>query len=107
MPYKRLWRCGSGVVFLPGFSKITLYIRCIIKPCKVMIHDPSISGLSHTNALELQVVSQDLLDTRKSLAEILAKHTGRTVESILEKTTTDCYFDAEAAIEFGLADSII
>lgn len=74
---------------------------------KVMIHDPAISGLSRTNALELQVVSQDLLDTRKSLAEILAKHTGQTVESILEKTTTDCFFDAESAIEFGLADSII
>ena len=74
---------------------------------KVMIHDPSISGLMRTNALELQVVSEDLLETRKALAEILAKHTGRTVECILEKTMTDCFFDAKAAVEFGLADSII
>lgn len=74
---------------------------------KVMIHDPSISGLPRTNALELQVVSVDLLETRKSLAEILAKHTGKTVDDILEKTKTDCFFDAKAAIEFGLADSII
>ena len=74
---------------------------------KVMIHDPSISGLSHTNALELQVVSKDLLETRKSLAEILSKHTGQTVDTILEKTVTDCFFTAEEAIEFGLADNII
>jgi ATP-dependent Clp protease protease subunit len=74
---------------------------------KVMIHDPSISGRLTRNALELQVMSQDLMDTRRSLAEILAKHTGRTAEEILEKTVTDCFFDAESAIEFGLADSII
>ena len=74
---------------------------------KVMIHDPSISGRMTRNALELQVMSQDLMDTRRSLAEILAKHTGRTAEEILEKTVTDCFFDAESAIEFGLADSII
>ncbi len=74
---------------------------------KVMIHDPAISGRMTRNALELQVMSQDLMETRQALAEILAKHTGRTVEDILEKTVTDCYFDAEGAVEFGLADSVI
>ena len=81
--------------------------REIFTHSKVMIHDPSISGLEHTNALELQAFSQNLLETRKSLAEILAKHTGQSVESILEKTRTDCFFDAKSAVEFGLADSII
>lgn len=81
--------------------------REIFAHSKVMIHDPSISGLERTNALELQAFSQNLLETRKSLAEILAKHTGQSVESILEKTMTDCFFDAESAVEFGLADSII
>ena len=74
---------------------------------KVMIHDPSVSGTLATKALDLQVMSRDLMDTRQALAEILAKHTGQPLESILEKTANDCYFDAESAIEFGLADSII
>ena len=74
---------------------------------KVMVHDPSISGRVTMRALEMQTMSQDLMDTRRALAEILAKHTGQTLESILEKTVTDCFFDAEAAVEFGLADSII
>ena len=74
---------------------------------KVMIHDPAISGTLTRKALELQIMSQDLMDTRHALAEILAKHTGQPLESILEKTMNDCYFDAQSAIEFGLADSVI
>lgn len=74
---------------------------------KVMIHDPSISGMPATKALELRTLSEDLMDMRQALAGILAKHTGRPLESILERTMTDSYFDAESAIEFGLADSII
>lgn len=74
---------------------------------KVMIHDPAISGNLTRKALELQIMSQDLMDTRQALAEILAKHTGQPLESILEKTVNDCYFDAEGAIEFGLADRVI
>lgn len=74
---------------------------------KVMIHDPSISGSLTKKALELKMMSQDLMDTRQALAEILAKHTGQPLESILEKTVTDSYFDAQSAIEFGLADSVI
>ena len=74
---------------------------------KVMIHDPSVSGMPAAKALELRTLSEDLMDMRQALAEILAKHTGRPVESILERTMTDSYFDAESAIGFGLADSII
>ena len=74
---------------------------------KVMIHDPAISGTMTMKALEIQTMSQDMMATRQALAEILAKHTGQPLESILEKTMTDYFFDAEEAIAFGLADSII
>ena len=82
-------------------------IREIYTHSKVMIHDPSISGRMTMKALELQTMSKDLMDTRQALAEILARHTGQPLERILEKTVTDCFFDAKEAIEFGLADRII
>ena len=82
-------------------------IREIYTHSKVMIHDPSISGRMTMKALELQTMSQDLMGTRQALAEILARHTGQPLERILEKTVTDCFFDAKEAIEFGLADRII
>ena len=74
---------------------------------KVMIHDPSISGNLTKKALELQVMSENLLETRQALAEILARHTGQDLQVILEKTVSDTYFDAQGAVDFGLADDII
>ena len=91
----------AAVLFAAGDT------RDIYPHSKVMIHDPSIAGAMSMKALELQMLSQDLMGTRQALAEILAKHTGQTVETILEKTVTDCFFDAKEAIEFGLADNIV
>ena len=91
----------AAVLFAAGDS------RELFTHSKIMIHDPSVSGQLTKKALELKLMSQDLMDTRQALAEILAKHTGQSLESILEKTMTDCYFDAESAIGFGLADSVI
>jgi len=45
--------------------------------------------------------------TRQAMASILAEHTGKTVDEILEKTKSDTFFSAEEAIEFGLADSVM
>ena len=41
------------------------------------------------------------------MAEIIAEHTGKTVDEILMKTSTDSYFDAKEAIAFGIADAVI
>ena len=73
---------------------------------KVMIHDPRIFQTGGT-ALDLQTISENLMKTRAVTAEILAKHTGRSTEEILEKTRSDSYFTADEAVEFGLADEII
>ena len=72
-----------------------------------MIHDPLISGGLAGSALSIQSRSLDLMKTWETTAKILAKHTGKTIEEIYEKTATDTYFGAEEAIAFGLADRII
>lgn len=81
--------------------------RQLYEHSRIMIHDPSISGNLVSKALELQSLSEDLMQTRRALAEILARHTGRPLEEIYEKTRVDTFFDAETAIEFGLADEVI
>lgn len=80
--------------------------RAMLPHSKVMIHDPLMKGLSGS-ALEIKQQSENLMKTRQLAAEILSKHTGKTIEEVLEKTSFDCYFSAEDAIDFGLADSII
>ncbi len=80
--------------------------RQMLTHSKVMIHDPRIPKTGGT-ALDLQTISENLMKTREITAQILAEHTGRSMEEILEKTRTDSYFTAKEAVEFGLADEII
>ena len=82
--------------------------REIYPHSRVMIHDPAIAaGQFHRNALELKNICENLMVTRQSIAEILARHTGQSIDAILEKTCIDSYFSAEEAVEFGLADKVI
>ncbi len=80
--------------------------RDMLPHSKVMIHDPLVTHIEGS-ALHVDIESKKLLDVRKAINEILAKHTGRTVKQIEAKTCQDTYFTAEQAIKFGLADSII
>lgn len=81
--------------------------RDILPHGRVMIHDPALSGGAGGSALALERTSKDLMKTRKITAEILAKHTGRTLKEIYRKTAADTYFNAQEAVAFGLADNII
>ena len=81
--------------------------RDILPHGRVMIHDPALSGGAGGSALVLERTSKDLMKTRKTTAEILAKHTGHSLKEIYRKTTADTYFNAEEAVAFGLADNII
>ena len=80
--------------------------RAMLPHSKIMIHDPLTTGI-RGSALEVRQLSENLMKTRQLAAEILAKHTGKTIDEVLKKTSSDCYFTAEEAIDFGLADSII
>ena len=81
--------------------------REILPHARVMIHDPLIVDGVGGSALKIENISKNLLKSRTITAEIIAKHSGRTLEEVLEKTSVDTYFDANEAIEFGLADEII
>lgn len=67
--------------------------RDILPHARVMIHGPALSG-GGGPALAVERISKDLMKTRRTTAEILAKHTGRTVKEILKKTAADTYFAA-------------
>lgn len=81
--------------------------REILPHGTVMIHDPLISSGGGGSALHLQEVSDRLLKCRKALCAILAKHTGKSLRQINKVTAKDTYFDAQEAVDFGLADRIV
>lgn len=80
--------------------------RDILPHGRVMIHDPLI-GQTGGSALQLQEISQSLMQTREQMGRLLAQFTGRTLEEIYEKTRRDTFFNAEEAVAFGLADRVI
>ena len=81
--------------------------REILPHGRVLIHDPLIAGGVGGSALKINSVAKDLMQTRETVGRILAEHTGRSLEEVLEKTATDCYFSAPEAVAWGLADRVI
>ncbi len=80
--------------------------RFILPHSKVMIHEPLISGGMGGSATTIKKTADSILETKAITNEILAKHTGKTVEEIDEATAFDNYMNATEAIEFGICDEI-
>ena len=80
--------------------------RGILPHGKVMIHDPLTTGIGGS-ALTIDSLSRNLMQTRQITAELLARHTGRSLDEIFACTAKDTYFSAQEAIDFGLADYIL
>ena len=90
----------GAVIFASGDE------RAMLPHARVMIHDPLIERTGGS-AMKLKMVSDNLMRTREIIAGILARHTGKSMDEILEITANDSYFYAEEAINFGFADKII
>ena len=71
-----------------------------------MIHEPLLANGVGGSATSIRKISESIIETREMINEILAKHTGKTVEEINEATSFDNYMRAEEAIAFGLCDRI-
>lgn len=81
--------------------------RLILPNSTVMIHEPLIRGGLGGKTSSIKSISDSLLETRRKLNGILARHTGHTVEEIDEATAYDHYFSAEEAVEYGLCDRVV
>lgn len=81
--------------------------RDMLPHAQVMIHDPLIGGGIGGSALTVKAVADDLMRTRQITAEIISKHSGHSIDEVLEATAHDTYFEAPEAVEWGLADRVI
>ncbi len=80
--------------------------RFILPHSKVMIHEPLISHGVGGSATSIKNISDSIIETRELVNNILAKHTGKTLEEINKATSFDNYMNAKEAIEFGLCDEV-
>ena len=79
--------------------------RFCLPNSRVMIHQPS-GGFSG-QASDIEIHAKEILYLRGRLNEILAKHTGQTIEVIQRDTERDFFMGAQDAVKYGIVDKTL
>jgi len=79
--------------------------RYALPHSKIMMHQPS-GGLGGT-ASDIKIQAEQMLHTKRQMAELIAGHTGQTVEQINRDSDRDRWFNAQEAKEYGLVDEVV
>ena len=70
-----------------------------------MIHQPS--GGSQGTASDIEIQAKEVLFAREKLNELMARHTGQTIERIAEDVDRDRYMSPADAVDYGLIDRVV
>lgn len=92
---------GAALLLMAG----TKGKRYILPNAKVMLHQPS-GGITG-QAEDIRIQAEEILKDKRRLNEIIAHHTGQSIEKIEEETERDRYMTAEQALEYGVIDEIL
>ena len=79
--------------------------RFALPHARVMLHQPS-GGVGGT-AADIERHTEEILKLRREMNEIIAEHTGQSVERVEEDSDRDFFLNAEEAKEYGLVDEVI
>jgi ATP-dependent Clp protease, protease subunit len=80
--------------------------RAALPHARIVIHQPSTEG-GYGQTSDMEIQANEIIRQREELEEILARHSGRTVEQARADIERDRFLTAEAAREYGLIDEII
>jgi ATP-dependent Clp protease, protease subunit len=92
---------SMGAVLLAAGAKGK---RAALKNSKIMIHQPW--GGFQGVASDIDIHAKEILKTKQQMNEILAKHTGRSLEQIEKDTDRDYFMTADEAKAYGLVDEV-
>ena len=81
--------------------------RYMLPHGELMIHEPLLGKRVGGNSSSIKSISDSLLETKRKMNQILAKHTGKSEEEVEKATGFDHYFSPEESVEFGLCDQIV
>ena len=93
---------SMGAVLLAGGAKGKRYC---LPHSRMMIHQP-LAGFQG-QASDIDIHAREVLQTRERLNQILANHTGQSMESIMKDTDRDNFMSGEVAAEYGLIDTVL
>jgi ATP-dependent Clp protease protease subunit len=79
--------------------------RFTLPNSRILIHQPM--GGFQGQATDIDIHAREILKLRQRLNEILAKHTGQSLEKIQTDTERDYFMGSQEALDYGLVDEII
>jgi ATP-dependent Clp protease protease subunit len=93
---------SMGALLLAGGAKGK---RHALPHASIMIHQPW--GGFQGQATDIDIHAREILRLRERLNDILARHTGQSLETIQRDTERDNFMGGEEAVKYGLVDSVI
>ena len=72
---------------------------------KILIHQ--VTGGFQGQATDIEIHAREIIDVRKRLDEIIAKHTGQPMDKVQKDTERDYFMSSEEAREYSIVDRVI
>jgi ATP-dependent Clp protease protease subunit len=79
--------------------------RFALPHSRIMIHQPW--GGARGTAADIEIHAEEILKTKRTLTEIISKHTGRPVAEVERDTDRDKFMDPHQAKAYGLVDEVV
>ena len=79
--------------------------RMALPNSKILIHQ--VSGGFSGQATDIEIHAKEIIDVRRRLDEIIAKHTGQPLDKVAKDTERDYFMSAEEAMEYKIVDRVI
>jgi ATP-dependent Clp protease protease subunit len=93
---------SGGSLILAGGAEDKRYA---LPNSRILIHQPSGGYQGQTSDIEIH--AREVLEQRRRMEEIYARHTGQTPERIHDDAERDRFFSADDAVEYGLVDRVV
>jgi ATP-dependent Clp protease protease subunit len=93
---------SMGAFLLSGGAKGKRYI---LPNARTMIHQPS--GGAQGQATDIEIQAKEILIIRERLNQLMAEHTGQTLEVIQNDTERDNFMNAQQSCDYGLVDEVM
>ncbi|GAB4037473.1 MULTISPECIES: ClpP family protease [Spirosoma] len=93
---------SMGAVLLAGGAAGK---RSALPHARIMIHQPS--GGAQGQSVDIEITAREIVKLREELYQILANHSGKSVEQIEKDSDRDKWMRAEEAKEYGLIDEVL
>jgi ATP-dependent Clp protease protease subunit len=93
---------SMGAVLLAGGAPGR---RSALPHARIMLHQPL--GGAHGQASDMEITINQMIEIKKDLYQILAKHTGKSIKTIAKDADRDFWMRAAQAVDYGIIDEVL